>query len=80
MRRMRRWPGVVEAAPMRAFLLNNLVLGEAPHWRMGLEEIGAAMPDLLRLEGSARAPSLIPGRPCFCAVATRIMCGLRRMR
>jgi esterase len=38
---------VVEAAPMRAFLLNNLVLGAAPHWRVGLEEIGAAMPDLL---------------------------------
>jgi pimeloyl-ACP methyl ester carboxylesterase len=39
--------GVVEAAPMRAFLLNNLVLGEAPHWRLGLEEIGAALPDMM---------------------------------
>jgi pimeloyl-ACP methyl ester carboxylesterase len=38
---------VVKEAPMRAFLLNNLLLGEAPHWRMGLEEIAAAMPDLL---------------------------------
>src|ERR1700742_3427066 len=38
---------VVEAAPMRAFLLNNLILGAAPHWRVGLEEIGGAMPDLL---------------------------------
>jgi esterase len=38
---------VVESAPMRAFLLNNLVLGEAPRWRVGLEEIGAAMPKLL---------------------------------
>ncbi len=28
---------VVEAPPMRAFLLNNLVLGAAPHWRIGLE-------------------------------------------
>ena len=41
---------VVKAAPMRAFLLNNLVLGEAPRWRVGLEEIGAAMPDLLDWE------------------------------
>jgi pimeloyl-ACP methyl ester carboxylesterase len=39
--------GVVREAPMRAFLLNNLILGEAPHWRMGLEEIAGAMPDLL---------------------------------
>lgn len=37
----------VKAAPMRAFLLNNLVLGAAPHWRVGLREIQAAMPDLL---------------------------------
>jgi pimeloyl-ACP methyl ester carboxylesterase len=39
---------VVEAPPMRAFLLNNLVLGVAPRWRIGLEEIAAAMPDLVR--------------------------------
>ncbi|GLR68966.1 esterase [Acidocella aquatica] len=38
---------VVKAAPMRAFLLNNLSLGAVPHWRAGLDEIGAAMPDLL---------------------------------
>jgi esterase len=38
---------VVEAPPMRAFLLNNLILGDAPHWRLGLDEIAAAMPDLL---------------------------------
>jgi esterase len=37
----------VKAAPMRAFLLNNLVLGAAPRWRVGLKEIQAAMPDLL---------------------------------
>ena len=37
----------VKAAPMRAFLLNNLVLGEHPRWRVGLREIQAAMPDLL---------------------------------
>jgi pimeloyl-ACP methyl ester carboxylesterase len=38
---------VVSGAPMRAFLLNNLILGENPHWRLALREIGAAMPDLL---------------------------------
>jgi pimeloyl-ACP methyl ester carboxylesterase len=37
----------VTAAPMRAFLLNNLVLGAAPHWRVGLAEIAAAMPNLV---------------------------------
>ncbi len=35
------------STPMRAFLLNNLVLGENPRWRVGLREIQAAMPDLL---------------------------------
>jgi pimeloyl-ACP methyl ester carboxylesterase len=38
---------VVEAAPMRAFLLNNLSLGTAPSWRIGLAEIAAGMPDML---------------------------------
>lgn len=42
--------GAVEAPPMRAFLLNNLILGDAPHWRLGLDEIAAAMPDLLAWE------------------------------
>ena len=37
----------IKAAPMRAFLLNNLFLGEMPGWRVGLAEIAAAMPDLL---------------------------------
>lgn len=37
----------VKPAPMRAFLLNNLVLGAQPRWRVGLAEIQAAMPDLL---------------------------------
>jgi pimeloyl-ACP methyl ester carboxylesterase len=37
----------VKAAPMRAFLLNNLVLGEHPRWRVGLAEIAAAMPEIL---------------------------------
>jgi len=39
--------GAVSEAPMRAFLLSNLALGETPHWRIGLGEIAAAMPDLL---------------------------------
>jgi pimeloyl-ACP methyl ester carboxylesterase len=34
-------------AAMRAFLLNNLILGPAPRWRLALPEIAAAMPDLL---------------------------------
>jgi pimeloyl-ACP methyl ester carboxylesterase len=38
--------GAVPDAPMRAFLLNNLILGEAPRWRVALEEISTAMPDL----------------------------------
>jgi pimeloyl-ACP methyl ester carboxylesterase len=31
---------------LRVFLLSNLVLGKNPHWRFGLEEIGAAMSGL----------------------------------
>jgi pimeloyl-ACP methyl ester carboxylesterase len=31
----------------RSFLLNNLVLGDAPRWRVALDEIGAAMPELV---------------------------------
>jgi pimeloyl-ACP methyl ester carboxylesterase len=38
---------VVKAAPMRAFLLNNLVLGAEPRWRVNLRAISAAMPELL---------------------------------
>jgi pimeloyl-ACP methyl ester carboxylesterase len=33
---------------LRVFLLSNLVLGEAPHWRFGLSEIGGAMQSLLQ--------------------------------
>jgi len=39
--------GVVKEPPMRAFLLNNLQLGDAPHWRVGLSEITATMPELM---------------------------------
>lgn len=39
---------VVKEAPLRAFLLNNLVLGAQPHWRVGLKEIHANMANLFR--------------------------------
>jgi pimeloyl-ACP methyl ester carboxylesterase len=32
---------------LRGFLLHNLVLGEAPRWRLGLDEIAKAMGDLV---------------------------------
>ncbi len=32
---------------LRVFLLSNLVLGENPHWRFGLREIGGAIPSLM---------------------------------
>lgn len=41
---------LADAAPdaaMRSFLLNNLVLAPAPHWRLGLAEIASAMDDLI---------------------------------
>jgi pimeloyl-ACP methyl ester carboxylesterase len=31
----------------RSFLLNNFILGDEPRWRLGLDEIWAAMPELL---------------------------------
>ncbi len=37
----------VEPDPgVRGFLLSNLLLGATPSWRIGLEEIAAAMPDI----------------------------------
>jgi len=41
---------LTEAIPepaMRAFLLNNLILGDTPRWRVALPEIAAAMPELI---------------------------------
>ncbi len=38
----------VKEAPVRAFLLNNLVLGEAPYWRLGLDQIDANITNLFR--------------------------------
>jgi pimeloyl-ACP methyl ester carboxylesterase len=37
----------IPEAPMRSFLLNNLILGATPRWRLGLPEIAAAMPQLI---------------------------------
>jgi esterase len=37
----------VKEPALRGFLLHNLVLGETPHWRLGLEEIAGAMNDLV---------------------------------
>lgn len=39
--------GAVPDPALRGFLLNNLVLGQAPRWRLGLDEIAGAMEQLL---------------------------------
>jgi esterase len=55
---------LAEAVPrsdIRAFLLQNLRFGERPHWRIGLTEIAAAVPDLegwVDLPGQYAGPSL----------------------
>lgn len=36
----------IEDAGLRAFLLQNLVFGDVPRWRIGLEEIAASLRDL----------------------------------
>jgi pimeloyl-ACP methyl ester carboxylesterase len=46
----------VPEAAFRSFLLNNLILGEHAHWRLGLEEIAAAMPDLVRWDDPEAGP------------------------
>jgi pimeloyl-ACP methyl ester carboxylesterase len=43
----RRLAEYVPEPPFRSFLLNNLLLGAVPRWRLGLEEISGAMPNLL---------------------------------
>ena len=46
---------------VRAFLLQNLRFGTSPHWRIGLPEIAAAIPDLegwTELPGSYDGPTL----------------------
>lgn len=47
---------VVKEAPMRAFLLNNLVLGAQPRWRVGLAEIRANMANLFRWDDPSATP------------------------
>ncbi len=42
-------------ADLRVFLLSNLVLGPNPHWRFGLDEIGASMPRIVDWQFPARA-------------------------
>ncbi|MDE8347893.1 MAG: alpha/beta fold hydrolase [Acidocella sp.] len=47
-------------ANYRAFLLNNLILGEQPRWRVGLNEIRAAMGQMLQWQdppGAAPFPN-----------------------
>ena len=38
--------GAIPDPALRAFLLGNLVVGPRPSWRIGLDEITAALPDL----------------------------------
>jgi esterase len=55
---------LIEAVPdqtLRSFLLQSLQFGTQPHWRIGLEEIAAAIPDLegwIDLPGTYQGPSL----------------------
>jgi pimeloyl-ACP methyl ester carboxylesterase len=51
----------VPRADIRAFLLQNLRFGAEPHWRIGLPEIAAAIPDL---EAWTDLPGTYPG-PCL---------------
>jgi esterase len=51
----------VPRADIRAFLLQNLRFGASPHWRIGLAEIAAAIPDLegwLDIPGTYAGPSV----------------------
>jgi esterase len=68
---------LTEAVPrpdIRAFLLQNLRLGTDPHWRIGLSEIAAAIPDLEgwddylaanTVPGAATSPMTYPGPTLF---------------
>lgn len=47
--------GAVPEASVRAFLLQNLVFGPSPAWRIGLEEIAAALPVLEHWENPSGA-------------------------
>jgi len=52
----------VPAPEVRAFLLQNLRFGAEPAWRIGLDEIAAAVPDL---EGWVDLPGPYPGPSLF---------------
>lgn len=49
--------GAVPELPLRQFLLNNLILGSVPRWRIGLGEIAAAMPGIMAW---ANPPGAVP--------------------
>jgi esterase len=52
----------VSLASVRAFLVQNLQFGPQPHWRIGLDEIAAAIPDL---EGWETPAGSFPGPTLF---------------
>ena len=52
----------VPRADIRTFLLQNLRFGPSCHWRIGLQEIAAAVPDL---EGWVDLPGTYPGPSLF---------------
>ena len=63
----------VPSAAVRAFLLQNLRLGMPPIWRIGLDEIAAALADLEGWDGptAATAPDAVyAGRTLFVAGET----------
>ena len=53
----------VPAAEVRAFLLQNLRLGTPPTWRIGLQEIAAALADLEGWDGPPNGPPPPAGSP-----------------
>jgi pimeloyl-ACP methyl ester carboxylesterase len=54
----------VPEAPFRAFLLNNLHVGPQPRWRINLDNIASAMPDLIAWSPPAAAKPY-PGPSAF---------------
>jgi pimeloyl-ACP methyl ester carboxylesterase len=48
--------GAIPEPAFRGFLLNNLILGEAPRWRVALPEIKAAMQELISWNDPDAAP------------------------
>jgi pimeloyl-ACP methyl ester carboxylesterase len=56
----------IDDPSLRAFLLQNLQFGNAPAWRIGLEEIAASIPDL---EGWTQVSSQYTGATLFVAGA-----------